>query len=129
MKAVLISSLVVVAILLGAYAFVITSASRSLRASSVESRELLAGQELDCPPDTERTGQPWGKSGWSLRCEDSEGNPDGPWVAAEWGRLVLRGEYSNGVRSGTWFWYGEDGSISQKNSYDEGSQGSGSVPR
>lgn len=52
-------------------------------------------------------------------CE-REGTLHGPWVAAEGGRLKLRGEYFEGQRHGLWEWYDDEGNVVKQTTYDSG---------
>jgi hypothetical protein len=91
--------------------------------SQADSEELLDQIEISCPPQTTRVGRPSGKAGWQVFCQ-REGTRHGPWLAAENGRLWLRGEYREGERYGVWEWYDEDGVVAKRVIYNgDGSLG------
>lgn len=92
---------------------------RSMVTGQASSRELLGGMELDCPAKTVPAARPWGKAGWMVYCE-SDGELHGPWLAAEAGRLAIRGEYSNGERTGRWRWYDNEGNVAKQVRYEAG---------
>lgn len=83
----------------------------------VASRELLQAQELECPPGAEEANEPWSKGGWMRYCQANEVD-HGPWLTARAGRLAIRGEYSEGQKTGVWEWYGEEGDVIRREVYE-----------
>lgn len=90
---------------------------RFTRSSQATSRELVETMPLDCPSDTVRASRPWGKAGWMIYCE-KPGTLHGPWLAAEGGRLVLRGHYEQGQPSGVLELFDEEGNVEKRVTYE-----------
>lgn len=91
---------------------------RSIATSRAASSANLEEMQLDCPNEAVQAAAPWGEVGWMVYC-DRQGTLHGPWVAAEAGGLVIRGEYSNGERSGLWEWYDDKGEVAKHVTYPE----------
>lgn len=98
-------------------AWVTFTVSDFMRTSSQASWNLLSEIEVVCPARSAREMRPWSKAGWVVCC-DLGGELHGPWLAAEEGRLAIRGEYYFGERQGVWEWYGDDGRVSRRVTYE-----------
>ena len=55
-----------------------------------------AAREIRCPEGAVMEYGPWGQSGWMAKCQLAHG----PFVAAENGHVVVKGEYSMGKSIG-----------------------------
>ena len=115
-KLVLVLAVVLVLTLVAAVAWLTFAIPRYMVTGQAASREILAQKNLECPGEAVEASRPWGKAGWMVFCEH-DGTLHGPWVAAEGGRLALRGEYSEGQRSGLWEWYDEEGNVVKHTTY------------
>src|ERR1017187_1528223 len=80
--------------------------SRWLRAD----REGVLKEAFVCPVLAEEALARWGELGYSRGCL-LNGSLDGPWVAWDGGKRVLRGQYTAGVPSGTWEVWHRNGSL------------------
>lgn len=89
---------------------------RFTRSSQVTTRELVETMPLNCPSNTVRASRPWGKAGWMAYCGKG-GILHGPWIAAEGGRLVLRGNFEEGRPAGVLELYDEEGEVEKRVSY------------
>ncbi len=119
MKKLLVLLLGIVAlILVGGVMWFTLTVSTSMSDSQVASRALLNRATLTCPSESTAVGRPWAKAGWMLFCE-SQGKPHGPWLAAENGKLRMRGTYTSGQPTGLWQWYDDDGKVQKRVNYDD----------
>lgn len=69
--------------------------------------QALSGTRVICQPPSQAMLEPWGKSGASDGCYIK----DGPFVTAEGGHIRIRGEFTNGVKSGNWQYFSEEGRV------------------
>lgn len=119
MRKLILSVVVLLAAAFGGLLWWVTrTVSNHMITSQASSVKLLDEMDIVCPPGTEKIRRPWGKAGWMVFCE-SDGAPHGPWLAAENGRLEIRGQYRNGEQDGVWEWYNVDGTVAKKLTYDD----------
>lgn len=121
-KLVLVPLALLLVLLIAGAAWFTSTVSIFMTTSQSESKDLLSDLQICCPAQTVLVSRPWGKAGWMVFC-DHEGTLHGPWVTAEAGKLVTRGQYSKGERSGLWEWYDHEGNVTKQVRYEAGVAG------
>jgi hypothetical protein len=76
-------------------------------------------KEFVCAKVSRVVIEPWGERGYARYCV-KDGKRHGTWEAWEKSRLVIQGNYYEGVEQGNWVWYREDGSVYRIREYRDG---------
>lgn len=92
-----------------------------LRHSQNETYEVIRHVSLSCSPNTEQKIEAWSKAGLSVSCRKGE-TIHGPWQAWESGHLAIKGEFSEGQKSGTWLVYTDNGDLHRATQYEGGKE-------
>lgn len=94
--------------------------SRTVRSIHDDVRRTYAAvteSEDPCRAGTEAVLRRWSELGWSRSCV-RDGLPDGPWEAWSGEVIVIRGFYTEGLRTGRWVWCSRDGDVTRILEYD-----------
>ena len=92
-----------------------------LRHSQNVTYEAIKNVTLECGLGTKQTIEGWSKAGLSVSCRKGE-IIHGPWQAWQAGRLVIKGEFTSGQRSGTWLVYSNEGTLYRTIEYKRGKE-------
>jgi antitoxin component YwqK of YwqJK toxin-antitoxin module len=76
--------------------------------------ELLADKRVECPEGSHLRYEPWGESGLEAVCLLNHGRV----VIAEYGHIVIEGQYDMGKKAGEWRWFDASGKIVRTERYD-----------
>ena len=79
-------------------------------------KSTMDNAPFSCSNESSIKIETWGPYGYARYC--MRGNfKHGKWEAWEKQKLVITGQYSNGMHSGTWTWFNKDGTIDRVQNY------------
>ena len=76
--------------------------------------DVLASRNIQCPEGSHLEYLPWGESGLEAVCLQRRG----PSVIAEYGRIMIEGQYSEDKQVGGWRWFDESGKVGRTEQKD-----------
>ena len=93
-------------------------ATCSIACSNDENRRPEQSKEMQdakikCPDGSHVEYSPWGEVGWEKSCKMNHGK----FTAWKGGRIVIDGQFNNGVKTGTWIYYDKNGNIEKTINY------------
>lgn len=74
-------------------------------------------KDFSCEPPNRVSYDPWGPQGLSKGCITPSGDRIGSFITAEQGRVVMRGNYEDGRKSGVWEWLDAAGNVEKVERY------------
>ena len=77
--------------------------------------EILARRDMQCPDGSQFEYRPWGESGMKAACLLE----NGPFIIAEYGHVVIEGQYAMGKKVGEWRWFDASGKVEHTERYDD----------
>lgn len=81
--------------------------------TSNQDHEVLNREKIVCAAPGRLEMRPWGEVGQSAGCYVQ----DGAFVTAEGGYIRLRGQFTDGKKSGIWRWYDPQGKVIKEIDY------------
>ena len=121
-KVVLYVVLIGIVIYLTLWAYMVYSMKRVQR----ETHEAISKIQLNCVDGTKQEIHPWSTGGYTISCRNGE-LINGEWQAWKLSHLSIKGQYVNGHKHGSWFFYNQEGEITREVHYREGVDINGNI--